>query len=240
MTNATVVRATTIAASLWFAAGASADVVSPQAVGCKLIRNAAQLQAMQNNLAGSYCLANDIDAGSITSFMPIGRANTPFTGKLFGNGRVVRNLTIVSDAANVGLFGVVDGALIQEVGLENIDVSNTSTAASVGGLVGYVLTPGRPTEIRRVHVTGRVAASIYPSFAGGIVGRGGHFILVESWSSARVSGVNVLGGLVGSSFGNTISRSYAAGPVTWWFGRLQRRGFGHAHPRVRAGTRSGE
>jgi hypothetical protein len=204
-----------LAASLWFVTAAAAETVTPQAVGCKLIRNAAQLQAIRNNLAGSYCLANDIDASSIANFVPIGDGNNYFTGKLFGNGRVIRNLRINSDAFYVGLFGTVDNALIQDVGLANIDVTATASDAIVGGLAGYVSGSGSQGEIRRVHVSGRVAATggAFP-IAGGIVAYPDGLTLADSGSSARVSGGYYAGGAIGYAYEGTISRVYATGPVT--------------------------
>lgn len=181
---------------------AAAEAVAPQAVGCKLIRNAAQLQAIQNNLAGSYCLANDIDAGSIANFVPIGDGNNPFTGKLFGNGWVIRNLTIESDAGYTGLFGAVDHALIQDVGLVNANITGTASTSKVGGLVGRVLAINGTSEIRRVHVSGRVAAT---AMAGGIVGQATSLALADSWSSAGVSsaGSSYAGGAIGQAVGGT-------------------------------------
>ena len=49
---------------------AVADEESPtRVVACTRIKTAAQLQAMRNNLAGRYCLANDIDASAIANFI---------------------------------------------------------------------------------------------------------------------------------------------------------------------------
>src|SRR3954468_20457675 len=96
---------------------AAAGPAAPQAVSCKLVRNVNQLDAIRNHLAESYCLANDIDAGSIANFTPIGDLMNPFTGKLFGNGYVIKNLTINSSADYVGLFGAIDHAVVQDLGL---------------------------------------------------------------------------------------------------------------------------
>ena len=49
--------------------------VRPSVVSCKLIKTPAQLAAIGANattLAGSYCLANDIDLSAIPSWTPIG------------------------------------------------------------------------------------------------------------------------------------------------------------------------
>ncbi len=70
---------------------------APKVVTCTQIKTAAQLQAINNNantLKGIYCLANDIDAGSIANFIPIGNPTNQFVGQFYGNGHVVRNLKI--------------------------------------------------------------------------------------------------------------------------------------------------
>jgi hypothetical protein len=197
-----------MAASLLLATAAAAEVASPQAVGCKLIKTAAQLQAMQNDLAGSYCLANDIDAGSIANFVPVGDNATPFTGKLFGNGRVIRNLTIDSGAQYVGLFGAVADTLIEDIGLVNVEIASTAVAY-VGGLTGFM---SGASEIRRAYVTGRVAAPA-DGYVGGIAGVATG-TLTDSWSAASVSGGVIAGGAIGYAAGGTIRRVYAAGPVS--------------------------
>ena len=191
-----------------------AETVTPQLANCKPIRNAAQLQAMKNNLAGSYCLANDIDAGSIANFVPIGDGNNPFTGKLFGNGRVIRNLRINSGAAYVALFGAADNALIRDVGLVNADIVSTG-GAYVGGLVGFVLANAGVSDIRRVYVTGRIGSTNTGSYMGGIVSSTAGLTLADSWSSAEVKGGSVVGGALGYASGNTatVSRVHATGPV---------------------------
>jgi len=199
-----------IAASLSLATTVgSAETVSPQAVGCKLIRTAVQLQAMRNNLAGSYCLANDIEAGGIANFQPIGNVGSPFTGKLFGNGRVIRDLRIDSSPQYAGLFGYAQGARIQDVGLVNVDITGGSFA---GGLVGAT---NLTNDIRRVHVTGRIVATgAAPSSAGGIAGAvAAGLTLTDSWSSAGVSGDRA-GGAIGSAGGGTITRVHATGAIT--------------------------
>jgi hypothetical protein len=164
---------------------------------------------MRNNLAGSYCLANDIEAGGIANFQPIGNVGSPFTGKLFGNGRVIRNLRIDSSPQYAGLFGYAQGARIQDVGLVNVDITGGSFA---GGLVGAT---NLTNDIRRVHVTGRIVATgAAPSSAGGIAGAvAAGLTLTDSWSSAGVSGDRA-GGAIGSAGGGTITRVHATGAIT--------------------------
>src|SRR4051794_9586504 len=93
----------------------AAENAQQRLVACSWIRTVTQLQAMKDNLAGSYCLANDIDAHTISNFVPVGTQANPFTGRFFGNGHVIRRLTISTSAAFVGLFGYTDQATIEDV-----------------------------------------------------------------------------------------------------------------------------
>jgi len=208
-----LMRSAVVLAALLCCAWPEASFAEGGAVACKLIRNVDQLQAMRNDLAGSYCLARDIDAGSMENFVPVGTSDARFTGKFFGNGYVISNLTIESAREYVGLFGIADDALIRDVGLANARVTSTKgNAASVGGLLGSAQ-PG--TAISRVHVTGSIRCRGC-SWIGGIVGAlATDSVIAESWSSARVAGPDFsrAGGAVGFSSGE-ITRTHATGPVT--------------------------
>src|SRR5207248_9541829 len=70
-----------------FASEASA--IAPAA--CIKLNTAADLDNIRNKLSGNYCLADDIDLGSISSFVPIGQNTHRFTGTLDGRGHVIRN-----------------------------------------------------------------------------------------------------------------------------------------------------
>jgi hypothetical protein len=206
------------AAWLCLATAATAQAVSPQAaVVCKPIRTAAQLQAMRNDPTGTYCLEKDIDASSIANFVPIGELGALFRGKLFGNGKVIRNLKVNSDSEYAGLFGIIQSAVIQDVGLVNADIVGTNEigASNVGGLVGYAFQGGGGNEIRRVHVSGRVAATGPISHVGGIVGLATDAsLLADSLSSAAVNGGGfAAGGAIGRAGGSTIRRVHATGPA---------------------------
>jgi hypothetical protein len=183
------------------------------ATACKQIRTAAQLQAMQNDLAGSYCLANDIDASSIPNFAPIGTASPYFTGRLYGNGHVIRNLTINSAASDVGMIGVMRDGLIQDVGLVNVNVTATGPGAFAGGLVGDAEQGGGPVTITRAYSTGQVKCMLSCNSGGLIGGFLSSAPLTDVWSSANVVGDGLVGGLVGNTVASAVSRGYATGSV---------------------------
>ena len=202
----------------WSAPTGAAEQAEPRAVSCKLIRNVSQLQAMQNNLAGSYCLARDIDAGSV-NFVPIGDFANPFTGKFFGNNHVIRNLTINSAERLVGLFGRTGDAVIQDVGLVNVNIVGTSDNNGwVGALAASNgVDDGTTVTISRVYVTGRVECTGTGCAVGGISGDINHdTILTDSWSSARVVGTtHFTGGAVAYvGIDATLIRTYATGQVS--------------------------
>jgi hypothetical protein len=204
-------------AFLLYAQAAAAQQPQPKSVSCKLIHTAAELQAIKNNLAGSYCLAKDIDAGSIANFIPIGTSATRFSGQFFGNGYVISNLKISQATAYVGLFGIIDDATVQDVALVNVNVVGTAANANVGGLVGAATASTGLSWISRVSVTGQVSCTSGLCAVGGIAGTiATETTLTESWSSAQVTGLSgVAGGAVGvvAVVSSALTRSYATGNV---------------------------
>jgi len=193
-----------------------AEEASPRA--CTAISNVNQLQSMRNNLAGNYCLANDIDASEKPNFAPIGNDGAPFTGRLNGNGHVIRDLRVNSGQQRVGLFGVTRAAVISNLTLQNINVTGTAANSSVGGLAGFASADAPDsTTIANVHVSGKVKCLASGCDAGGIFGNFGSFtgtkLLRNCSSSATVVGVRFVGGIAGSTLHVTIRRTYATGPV---------------------------
>jgi len=208
-------------------AGTSA---SPLQVG-----NVAQLQCIGENhadatdqsdaLSSSYELVSDIDAtetsqwnpregGRSRGFDPIGDSefgSNDFTGTFDGNGYAITGLTIDRpDTSYVGLFGYVsDSGTIQNVTLENVDVTGD---AYVGSLVGRnVGTVERSSASGRVEGTYDVGGLVGRHF-GGEVGSG---TIRESYVTAGVTGDDTVGGLVGyNGGGDEITKSYATGDVT--------------------------
>jgi hypothetical protein len=205
------------ASLLWTGAVVGQDV-TPRAVSCKLIKNVAQLQAINTNPAGSYCLANDIDAGSVANFMPLSLAN----GKFFGNGYTIRNLTINDTTSSyVGLFGAIANAAIQDLRLVNANITAQANGAWVGGVTGRVVDAGL-TAIKNVHVSGRVRCLADNCIAGGLIGvmENGEPVVSDSSSSAEVIlpgafSAGYAGGAIGYINNSAVSvvRTYATGGV---------------------------
>jgi hypothetical protein len=154
------------------------------------IRDWYDLDAVRDNLGGSYILMNDLDsttagyeelasptANEGKGWEPIGFLNPwngmdGFRGTFDGQGHEIRNLFINHSpfGFDVGLFGVVDpGGIVQNIGVVNADVTGYG---HVGGLVGA---------------------------NGGTVS--------NSYSTGSVTGDGHVGGLVGAN-GGTVSNSY--------------------------------
>lgn len=205
-------QALAFAASL---ACASLVFASPASAACTEIENYAQLQAMQDDPTGSYCLARDIDAAGKPNFVPVGSGTGVFSGEFDGRGHTISNLTIESAANYVGLFGLTDGALIERVRLLNIRVKGTADNSPAGAVIGLMDGNGGTGIVSRVEVTGRVECTGNNCGAGGIVGStNGPGKILYSSTSARVIGTFYGGGAVGLMFHATISRTHATGAVT--------------------------
>ncbi len=196
-----------------------------------IIQNVLDLQAMETDLAAYYELESDINAlatvgwnwnagwGNFEGFIPIGRTSPYFTGHFDGKGYKISDLFLnrwPGGESSVGLFGRVSGARIQNVELENVDI--TGGGFFVGALAGAVRSTSRVTNVSS---SGSVTGNDY---IGGLTGILQDSIMTSSHSSVNVvSGGNDIdtyaGGLVGyhdavtqSTIG--IKDCYATGTVT--------------------------
>ena len=158
----------------------------------KLISIPAELQAVNDDLSGIYALAIDIDLTGI-DWTPIGNASTRFTGKFYGRGYKILNMSCTKDPAvqGRGLFGGTRGAT-----LDGITVTGTVSATSyfTGGLVGTA----EGTLITNCHANCDVYSGDYHT--GGLVGAISESTVVTGCSAEGtvVTGDDRAGGLVGS------------------------------------------
>ena len=176
----------------------------------------------------NFVLTTDIDMSGVAKFTPIGNSSRMFQGNFYGNGHTISNLTInvsLSSNAYTGLFGITDGAVIRDVGLENVSVTNKVTYYSddawTGALVGYALN----TTISNVYVDkGSVQSNhsdyCHQMYTGGLVGQLYSGKIEYSYSTVNVVADNsynnqdtCTGGLVGFNSGQ-IFDSYATGNVS--------------------------
>jgi filamentous hemagglutinin family protein len=177
------------------------------------------LQGMKTDLTDNYVLGADIDASGTSTW----NANTgftqvgTFTGKFDGLGHTISNLYIHRTGTDIGLFGATNNAVLQNVGLLNVDISAGSNGVT-GALAGRI--QGN-TAIRNSYVDGGTVHSI-TYMVGGLVGfNGGTSAISYSYTNVSVTsaaggggGAAKAGGLVGFQNGGSISNSYATGSVT--------------------------
>lgn len=172
-----------------------------------------QLQVINDYLDAHFVQINDIDASETENwnggegFKPLGDYDLSFTGSFNGQGNVITNLYINRSTGSAGLFGRTKEATINNVGLENVDITGSRRT---GGLVGY-LRDG--SKIANSYTTGIIENS--NSYLGGLVGRDGGGTIKNSYSTATINGSNSrwIGGLIGVIRGKVVN-SYSNGKVT--------------------------
>jgi filamentous hemagglutinin family protein len=183
---------------------------------------AADLQGMNGNRSGFYALGSNINA-AVTStwngglgFDPVGTGPTSlfqtFIGRFDGLGHTITGLTINRPTQDyIGLFGLGNGARIRNVGMTGGSVVGRDF---VGGLVGFT-NSGGSDKIANSYFTGTVTGfSTGNGSVGGLVGAN-YGSITDSYSTANVSGVIIVGGLVGwNRVTGAISNSYSTGAVS--------------------------
>ena len=190
------------------------------------VRDWYDLDAIRDNLSGSYVLMNDLDsttagyeelagptANEGKGWQPIGYSYRDggqwvaegFEGTFDGQAYEMRGLFIDRpDEDYVGLFGVVDEeGVIENIGLVNVAVTGDQ---GVGGLVGLNLEGIVSSSYASGNVSGNTSV-------GGLVG-GNLGSVSNSYTSANVTGNMSVGGLVGSHNHGTVDHSYSTGSVT--------------------------
>jgi filamentous hemagglutinin family protein len=221
------------------------QITSANKVIYSLVNNINDLQNVNNFLGENFALGRTIDA-SVTSswnsgagFIPLGTDGFTnalnnahgFTGQFDGLGHAILNIAINRPGARwVGLFGVIEGATIQNANMigghitvgtqylgiaggligemANSTISNSSSSVAVtgneaGGLVGDMVSG----TIVDCYAIGAATAVGSASTAGGLVGSIGAGTITTSYASGAVSGQYV-GGIAGLQTGGTVSNSY--------------------------------
>ena len=108
-----------------------------------IITNRAELEAMADDLTAHYQLANDIDlGGSGSPWTPIGSLSAPFGGTLDGNGYSISNVYLgsldLSQYLAMGIFGVISGSSISNLGVDVVGIDNIpDVQLIIGGIVGF-------------------------------------------------------------------------------------------------------
>lgn len=179
-----------------------------------LISNAADLEELMGasgDWSGkAFLLTANIDASSIASPQLIGDDHIPFASSFDGDGYVISNVTLSYPTDYyVGFFGYVTGD-IRNLKLQNVNVSGS---AHVGGLCGYL---GSPGSIDYCSTTGQVSGT--EGMIGGLVGTNAGGNIGYSHSTCAVTCDSAIGGSVGGFCGynymnGAIRNSHATGRV---------------------------
>ncbi len=136
-------------------------------------------------------------------FSPIGSLDSPFFGTYDGQNNVIYSLYFnrTGNEFSQGMFGFIDGSLIQRVHLIEVDFT---AGNMVGGIAGFS-THG--SVIRECSVKGSVFTN--GGEVGGIVGWNyTNSSIIDCYCFADVGGYNFVGGLVGDLWLSTVSRCY--------------------------------
>ena len=132
-----------------------------------------ELQDMQNNLTADYILTSDIDCSDTVNwnngygFIPISYDYNDyerFTGVLDGQGHTISNLyQMINDTHPShdvgGLFGGLEGAVVKNLKLENINFTNLERF--MYGYIGGLSTAAYHVVVDNVSVTGSIGGLYY-------------------------------------------------------------------------------
>ena len=151
--------------------------------------------------------------------------NTPFTGEYDGGGHAITGLFAdrsedgddpfdppdddhpedpeICPTTSVGLFGSLDGAVIHDLNLIDVDMSGF---IGVGALAVETIS----STIENVSASGAVSGA---EVVGGLIGVAVNSDIADVSSSVNVSTALFSGGLLGFAFDSTILRSFATGSV---------------------------
>jgi fibronectin-binding autotransporter adhesin len=189
------------------------------------ISTAEQLNSIGTNttlLNKYFILMNDINMSAYTGtqYKIIGTGSTStssFAGTFDGNGFKISNLTYTtaSKASNIGLFGSINNATIQNLRLENINIS--SQGDYVGGLAGTM----NGGQIINCSVMGNIAGR---SYVGGLVGSQlfSDGTITNCFCQGTVTGYSSVGGIIGEQSG-VVSQTFNQSTVTgtgWGIGGI--------------------
>ena len=213
-----------------------------------IITTPEQLNQVRNYLTAHFILANNIDLTEYLAtvgagyeqwgeqgWMPIGTNSATFRGGFNGAGFKITGLWLNRiDIFDVGLFGYIRNARIENLGVEIGDrgirgfdnvaglagvqdlsriencyaTGNISGRSDIGGLIGEQI---RGSSLKNCYATGSVSGNLIN--AGGLVAHLSSNSSIENcYASGSVSANSSVGGLVGQQVGK-ISNCYATGSV---------------------------
>ena len=177
---------------------------------------AAVVNSGENDFAGKQVVipadALPIDLKGV-KWTPIGVAGKPFRGSFNGNGVAIRNLT-VNTTECAGLFGNVVSPSIENVVLENVNITSSHYAGAVVGYAYANITNCSVDGLTMTVTPNDITRATYDNGdkVGGIVGyvgENGYKISNNTVTNAEITAYRDLGGIAGAGYlkecvGNTV------------------------------------
>ena len=164
----------------------------------------------------NYCHAAE-DGKELLSWIPVGNLDNPWKGNMDGQAHTISHLYIKTTQNDVGLFGCIEDATIQDLIFDNAKVENVSTTNTntvcTGILAGcanaYV--NSYSAHIKGIKTTDNCTV-IGQDETGGIVGDT-QINLENCENHSSVKGTRCVGGIVGYSLDTNIKRCTNYGTV---------------------------
>ena len=164
----------------------------------------------------NYCHAAE-DGKELLSWIPVGNFDNPWKGNMDGQGHTISNLYIKTAQSNVGLFGCIEDATIQDLIFDTAKVENVNTIYKntfcTGILAGFAraYVHSYPAHIKGIKTTDNCTV-IGQARTGGIVGQTNiNLEICENHSS--VKGRLEVGGIAGTSENINIKRCTNYGTI---------------------------
>ena len=164
----------------------------------------------------NYCHAAE-DGMELLSWIPVGNFDNPWKGNMDGQGHTISNLYIKTAQSNVGLFGCIEDATIQDLIFDTAKVENVNTIYKntfcTGILAGFAraYVHSYPAHIKGIKTTDNCTV-IGQARTGGIVGQTNiNLEICENHSS--VKGRLEVGGIAGTSENINIKRCTNYGTI---------------------------
>ena len=133
---------------------------------------------------------------------PLSNDTDDFTGSFDGGNHTIEDLHINRPEDNVSLFGYSEGAVFENIGMENVNITGQIAASLVNMGVGG--------EISNSYAQGKINGTMGDTGetgAGGLIAIIAEGIIKNSYFEGEVTGSEIAGGLVGASQDSSIQDS---------------------------------
>ena len=164
----------------------------------------------------NYCHAAE-DGKELLSWIPVGNLDNPWKGNMDGQAHTISHLYIKTTQNDVGLFGCIEDATIQDLifdnaKVENVSTTNTNTVCTciLAGCADAYVNP-YSAHIKGIKTTDNCTV-IGQDETGGIVGDT-QINLENCENHSSVKGTRCVGGIVGYSSDTNIKRCTNYGTV---------------------------